>query len=90
MEADAIGICLMARAGHNPHAAISVLQKLESANGQDATKPVTFSTHPPPQHRIASIRSLLPQAMRMLEASNYGFAAFKRHVAAVRDVAGGA
>ena len=60
LEADRIGMMLMARAGYDPEAAIEFWQKMEAAGG---TKPPAFlSTHPADEERIARLREYLPEA----------------------------
>lgn len=65
-EADAIGLRLMAEAGYDPRAAISLWRKLERAGGPGV--PDFLSTHPAPGDRIAHLESLMPQALEIYEA----------------------
>lgn len=61
-EADRIGLVLMAKAGYDPRAAISLWQRM---NAQGGGRTVEFlSTHPAPENRITRIQSLMPEAMR--------------------------
>jgi len=53
-EADRIGIELAARAGYDPHAAISLWEKMEQLGGSQPPK--FLSTHPPHQDRIKELR----------------------------------
>jgi predicted Zn-dependent protease len=64
-EADDIGLELMARAGYDPRAAISVWQKM--MNHENGSPPQWLSTHPDPQNRIADIQAHLPQVMPLYE-----------------------
>ena len=60
-EADIGGLMLMARAGYNPQAAISVWQKMAQAGG--GSTPTFLSTHPSSADRIAVLQQYLPEAM---------------------------
>ena len=64
-EADRIGMELMARAGYDPHAAISVWQKMLSSGS--ARPPQILSTHPDPENRIQDIEAHLPYVMPLYE-----------------------
>ncbi len=66
-EADAGGVRLMAQAGYNPHAAISVWQKMNQA--QSGTSISVLSTHPANDARISAIRKMLPEVMPIYERS---------------------
>lgn len=57
-EADKIGLELMARAGYNPNASITLWQKMQAAGG--GAMPQFLSTHPNPANRIATLQSLIP------------------------------
>lgn len=57
-EADKIGLELMARAGYNPNASITLWQKMQAAGG--GAMPQFLSTHPSPTNRIATLQSLIP------------------------------
>jgi predicted Zn-dependent protease len=60
-EADTIGMELMARAGYDPNAAVSVWKKMMAGN-QGGT-PQFLSTHPSPQTRINDLQALVPKVM---------------------------
>jgi predicted Zn-dependent protease len=53
-EADRIGVELAARAGYNPHAAVSVWQKMLQAAGGGG--PQFLSTHPSPENRLTDLK----------------------------------
>lgn len=54
-EADRLGVELAARAGYNPHAAITLWEKMERASSGQT--PQWLSTHPSHQTRIADLRN---------------------------------
>jgi len=58
-EADQIGLELMARAGYNPQAAITLWQKMQRAS--QGEPPQFLSTHPTSSNRIAQMQALLPK-----------------------------
>lgn len=60
-EADKIGLELMARAGYNPNAAITLWQKMQAQSGGDS--PQFLSTHPNSGNRIKAIQELLPSVL---------------------------
>ena len=62
-EADRIGLILMAKAGYNPEAALKFWEKM-AADNDKPNPPEYLSTHPSDAHRIAAIKSLLPEAMQ--------------------------
>jgi predicted Zn-dependent protease len=66
-EADEIGLELMARAGYDPRAALSLWQKMAKA-GQGGTSSF-FSTHPSGTTRSADIQALLPRVLPLYEAA---------------------
>jgi predicted Zn-dependent protease len=66
-EADELGLELMARAGYDPNAAISLWNKM-SASGQGGT-PGFLSTHPSSTTRTADLQALLPKVMPLYQAA---------------------
>ena len=62
LEADHIGLILMARAGYDPRAAIPFWQRMNESGGK--RPPEFLSTHPAPEKRIEDIRNELPDALK--------------------------
>lgn len=68
LEADYIGLVYMARAGFNPDAAVTVLERLEEMTAGRA--PVSFlSTHPSTPERIAKMTENVAKAREIQEKS---------------------
>lgn len=65
LEADRIGLELMARAGFDPRAAISVWKKMMANGG--GTPPEFLSTHPNPASRLQDIEAHLPRVLPLYE-----------------------
>jgi predicted Zn-dependent protease len=61
-EADRIGIELAARAGYDPHAAVTLWEKMAKAGG-GSSKFDFLSTHPAPARRMQTLAGLVPQMM---------------------------
>jgi predicted Zn-dependent protease len=67
LEADRIGLTLMARAGYDPRGALSFWERMAA---QVQAQPLEFlSTHPSSETRIEDIRKELPEAMAVYEAN---------------------
>lgn len=64
-ESDQIGLELMARAGYNPQAAISLWQKMQRASQSEP--PQFLSTHPSSSNRIAQLQALMPKVMPLYQ-----------------------
>jgi len=68
-EADTIGLELMARAGYDPHAALTLWNKMATAQSGGAP-PKFLSTHPAPKDRISAIQKNLPRVMPLYARKN--------------------
>jgi predicted Zn-dependent protease len=66
-EADIMGLELMARAGYDPHSAVSVWQKMMAA--EKSSPPQFLSTHPSPGNRIAELQARIPKVLPLYEAA---------------------
>jgi len=66
-EADVLGLELMARAGYNPQAALTLWQKMRQAS--QGEPPKFLSTHPSTGDRIGQIQQLLPRVMPIYQQS---------------------
>lgn len=65
IEADRIGVELAARAGYDPHAAVSLWQKMGQAGGGGG--PQFLSTHPSPENRLADLRVYADRVMPLYQ-----------------------
>ena len=69
-EADRIGVELAARAGYDPHAAISLWEKMGKAGG--AQPPQWLSTHPSHSSRISDLREYADRVEPLYRAARRG------------------
>lgn len=67
-EADQIGLELMARAGYDPRAAVTLWNKMAAA--QASGQPKFLSTHPAPKDRIKDIEKNLPRVLPLYARRN--------------------
>ncbi len=65
-EADHIGLILMAKAGYDPHEALSFWQRMEAI--ETNSPPEFLSTHPVTSERIKAIQAEIPEAMKYYKA----------------------
>ena len=65
IEADRIGVELAARAGYDPHAAVSLWQKMLQAGG--GAGPQFLSTHPSPETRLADLKVYADRVMPLYQ-----------------------
>lgn len=66
-EADVMGLELLARAGYNPNAAVSLWQKMGAANKN--APPAFLSTHPSSAQRINELNSKISTVLPLYEAA---------------------
>ena len=67
IEADRIGVELAARAGFDPHAAVSLWQKMTQLGG--GRGPAFLSTHPSPDNRIKDLQAYSERVMPLYQAA---------------------
>jgi predicted Zn-dependent protease len=65
LEADQLGLKIMARAGYDPRAAVALWQNMAQAGG--ARPPEFASTHPGPEQRIAKLEAMMPEALALYQ-----------------------
>jgi predicted Zn-dependent protease len=68
LEADHIGLILMARAGYDPQEAVNFWQRMDEMTGGSST-PEWLSTHPSHSTRVEELEALLPEAMAIYLAN---------------------
>ncbi len=67
LEADHIGLYLMAKAGYDPREAINFWQRMRQAAQGKPRPPAFLSTHPADVTRIKALEALLPQVLSIYE-----------------------
>lgn len=63
LEADKMGLYLMAMSGYDPREALPFWGRMDSMTGSDNRPPEFLSTHPNPESRRADIQKWLPDAL---------------------------
>jgi len=66
-EADHIGVIMMAKAGYDPRASVTLWENFAKLSGQ--RQPEFLSTHPAPESRIKNLQALMPEAMAIYQKS---------------------
>ena len=67
-ESDIMGVELMARAGYNPNASISVWEKMSKVS--QSNTPEFLSTHPSNENRIKELQKVSAEAMVLYNQAN--------------------
>ena len=65
-EADLMGLELMARAGYDPNAAVTLWQKMQQNSG-GRSAPQFLSTHPVSATRIANLQAMMPKVLPLYQ-----------------------
>lgn len=65
LEADRLGLFMMARAGYDPAEAVDLWRRMDAA--APGGVPAILSTHPAPRDRIEAIREMIPEARAAAE-----------------------
>lgn len=68
LEADAMGLRFMARAGYDPRSAVSFWEQMAELSG-GAEQPEFLSTHPSHENRVSQIEALLPEVLPIYESN---------------------
>jgi len=66
-EADKVGTELMARAGYDPHAALSLWEKMQKVGG--GQPPKLLSTHPPTADRLKDLQAIIDKVDPLYQAA---------------------
>lgn len=66
LEADKIGMILMAKAGYDPRQAVAFWERM-LARGEGPAPPPFLSTHPSDRKRIEELKGFLPEALQYYE-----------------------
>lgn len=64
LEADHIGLFMMAKANYDPEASVSLWKKMSERTGTGSGALAFLSTHPPNEDRIVQLEQLIPEARR--------------------------
>ena len=64
LEADRVGLLIMAEAGYDPQKAVDFWERVKDDPEFGASQLSFFSTHPPGADRIAALKESLPDALR--------------------------
>lgn len=62
LEADRVGLVLMAKAGYDPHEAVAFWRRM--MKGKDKAPPEFLSTHPTSERRVKELEQWIPEVMK--------------------------
>ena len=68
LEADKMGLYLMAMAGYDPRSSTSFWQRMQAAS-TGGRNPEFLSTHPNPENRIADLNAAMPKALEYYKSA---------------------
>ena len=85
--ADAGGLKLMAQAGYDPHAAITVWEKMNKVMGNNRGTSL-LSTHPSNDARINALKKMLPEVLPVYEQARQNNIAIKSQPVTVQNIQG--
>jgi metalloendopeptidase OMA1, mitochondrial len=74
LEADYIGLLLMAAAGYDPREAVGLWERMKASG--DELPPEYLSSHPSYERRIGALQAHMPEAWEMYEQSGRGSSRF--------------
>ena len=85
--ADAGGLKLMAQAGYDPHAAITVWEKMNKVMGNNRGTSL-LSTHPSNDARINALKKMLPEVLPVYEQARQNNLAIKTQSVTAQNIQG--
>lgn len=85
--ADAGGLKLMAQAGYDPHAAITVWEKMNKVMGNNRGTSL-LSTHPSNDARINALKKMLPEVLPVYEQTRQNNLAIKSQSVTAQNIQG--
>ncbi len=68
LEADMIGLFLMANAGYNPNKALDLWKRV-AEDSKESSGFSLFSSHPAPEDRLDELKSMVPDATKLFDQS---------------------
>ncbi len=69
LDADQMGLYLMAMAGYDPRQSIPFWERMSSVETNSARPPEFLSTHPNPENRTADLQRYMPKALEYYKAA---------------------